>query len=151
MFKRQQGRLFVLLAHPGGPFWRQKDEGAWSIPKGERTANETPEAAARREFAEELGAAAAGPLRPLGRIRQRGGKEVEAFALEGDSEVDSLCSNQFEIEWPPHSGRSQSFPEIERAGTRGESPARPLEHDDLLGRVAPSLSSVQLTRIIEWP
>jgi predicted NUDIX family NTP pyrophosphohydrolase len=72
MFKREQGRLFVLLAHPGGPFWRQKDEGAWSIPKGERAADETSEAAARREFAEELGAAAAGPLRPLGKIRQRG-------------------------------------------------------------------------------
>jgi predicted NUDIX family NTP pyrophosphohydrolase len=115
MFKREQGRLFVLLAHPGGPFWRQKDDGAWSIPKGERAADETPEAAARREFAEELGAAPAGPLRPLGRIRQRGGKEVEAFALEGDFEVDGLRSNQFEIEWPPHSGRSQSFPEIDRA------------------------------------
>ena len=115
MFKREQGRLFVLLAHPGGPFWRQKDDGAWSIPKGERAADETPEAAARREFAEELGAAPAGPLRPLGRIRQRGGKEVEAFALEGDFQVDGLRSNQFEIEWPPHSGRSQSFPEIDRA------------------------------------
>lgn len=115
LYKRSEGELRVLLAHPGGPFWRRKDLGAWSIPKGERTADEDPETAARREFAEELGPPPEGPLQPLGRIRQRGGKEVEAFALEGDFEVSGLRSNLFSMEWPPRSGRMQSFPEIDRA------------------------------------
>jgi predicted NUDIX family NTP pyrophosphohydrolase len=115
MYKCRRGEIEVLLVHPGGPFWQRKDRGAWSIPKGEFAQGEDPELAARREFAEELGRIPAGPLRALGHIRQRGGKQVEAFALEGDFEVESLSSNSFEIEWPPRSGRVQSFPEVDRA------------------------------------
>jgi predicted NUDIX family NTP pyrophosphohydrolase len=115
MFKRQEEQLLVLLVHPGGPFWRRKDLGAWSIPKGEPTAGEDAEAAARREFAEELGARLDGPLLPLGRVRQPAGKLVNAFAVEGDLDVTQISSNTFEIEWPPRSGRRQAFPEVDRA------------------------------------
>jgi predicted NUDIX family NTP pyrophosphohydrolase len=113
---RQTGRgLEVLLVHPGGPFWQNKDEGAWSIPKGEMDEGEDAAAAARREFLEETGCTLEGALEPLGDIRQRGGKRVTAFAVEGDLDVDAIKSNTFEIEWPPKSGRMQSFPEIDRA------------------------------------
>ena len=115
MYRRQGDELQVLLVHPGGPFWRDKDLGAWSIPKGEYEAGEDAEAAARREFAEELGVTPKGKLRPLGEIRQAGGKRVVAFALEGDLDVDAIRSNQFELEWPPRSGRIQAFPEVDRA------------------------------------
>ncbi len=115
LFRHEAGALLVLLAHPGGPFWRRKDLGAWSIPKGELLAGEDPEAAALREFAEELGAAPAGPLVPLGTIVQRGGKRVHAFAAEGDFDVATMRSNTFAMEWPPRSGRMQSFPEVDRA------------------------------------
>jgi predicted NUDIX family NTP pyrophosphohydrolase len=104
----------VLLAHPGGPFWRRRDAGAWMLPKGEVLPGEAAEAAARREFEEELGAPAAGRLRPLARIRQRGGKWIEAFSLEGDFDPATLQSNPFELEWPPGSGRRARFPEIDR-------------------------------------
>lgn len=104
----------VLLAHPGGPFWRRRDDGAWMLPKGELQPGEHAEAAARREFEEELGVPAAGPLHALGRLRQRGGKWVEAFALQGEFDPATLRSNMFELEWPPHSGRRASFPEIDR-------------------------------------
>jgi predicted NUDIX family NTP pyrophosphohydrolase len=108
--------LEVLLVHPGGPFWRNKDDGVWSIPKGEIQLNEDPEGAALREFVEELGpAASVGPLQPLGEIRQRGGKRVIAFAGESDFDPAALASNTFEIEWPPRSRRRQTFPEIDRA------------------------------------
>ena len=100
----------------GGPFWRNKHDGAWSIPKGEDEAMQDPEATARRVFAEELGSAACiRPLPPLGEIRQRGGKRVVAFCGEGEFDPATLASNSFEIEWPPRSGRLQSFPEIDRA------------------------------------
>ena len=115
MYKRDAETLLVLLVHPGGPFWARKDAGAWSIPKGERTAGEDIEAVARREFEEELGVAPTGPLQPLGRIRQRAGKEVEAFAMAGDFDVQRLRSNLLEMEWPPRSGRILSFPEVDRA------------------------------------
>ena len=115
MYRRRGGRIEVLLVHPGGPFWRNKDAGAWSIPKGEYTAQEDAEAAARREFGEELGLEARGELEPLGEVRQKGGKRVTAFALEGDLDPSAIRSNEFEMEWPPRSGRSQSFPEIDRA------------------------------------
>ena len=115
-YRRGRHGLEVLLVHPGGPFWRNKDDGAWSIPKGEIEAEEDPEQAARREFAEELGSTASiGPLRPLGEIRQRGGKRVVAFYGEGEFDPATLVSNSFEIEWPPRSGRLQAFPEIDRA------------------------------------
>jgi predicted NUDIX family NTP pyrophosphohydrolase len=115
MFRRTGGQLQVLLVHPGGPFWRRKDLGAWTIPKGERIADEGPEATARREFAEETGHTLDGPLIGLGRIKQRGGKQVDAFAIEGDFDTERLVCNSFEIEWPPRSGKRQSFPEVDKA------------------------------------
>ncbi|MGJ5181300.1 NUDIX domain-containing protein [Bradyrhizobium oligotrophicum] len=114
-FRRTAGTLEVLLVHPGGPFWRSKDLGAWSIPKGEFGAGETAEAVARREFAEELGSELTAPLVALGEIRQRGGKVVDAFAAEIDLDADAISSNEFELEWPPRSGRMQRFPEVDRA------------------------------------
>ncbi len=115
MFKRVAGELFVLLAHPGGPFWKNRDEGAWTIPKGELHADEEPSAAALREFQEEMGADPGTDLQLLGEIVQKGGKRVIAFAIEGNFDVASLRSNTFETEWPPHSGRNETFPEIDRA------------------------------------
>ena len=115
MYRRVGPKLEVLLVHPGGPYWRRKDDGAWSIPKGEMNADEDASVAARREFTEETGVALTGPLEPLGEIRQRGGKRVIAFAVEGDVDVDTIKSNSFEIEWPPKGGRMQTFPEIDRA------------------------------------
>jgi predicted NUDIX family NTP pyrophosphohydrolase len=107
----------VLLVHPGGPFWARKDLGAWSIPKGEHEDGEAPQAAARREFAEETGTALPpGELVALGEVRQRGGKIVSAWAAEGDLDPETVQSNMFEMEWPPRSGRRQEFPEIDRAG-----------------------------------
>ena len=114
-FRRTSSRIEVLLVHPGGPFWRNKDAGAWSIPKGEFGADEDAEAVARREFAEELGSELSAPLVPLGEIKQRGGKRVEAFAGEIDLDADAITSNTFELEWPPRSGRMQRFAEVDRA------------------------------------
>ena len=114
-YRKKAGRPEVLLVHPGGPFWANKDDGAWSIPKGEYAAGEDAEAVARREFAEELGVALSVPLQPLGAIRQHGGKLVDAFAAEQDLDVSAIKSNIFEIEWPPKSGKRKSFPEIDRA------------------------------------
>lgn len=108
--------LEVLLGHPGGPFWRARDAGAWSIFKGEPADGEEPEAAARREFAEETGWMPTTALEPLGDIRQPGGKVVSAFAMAGDFDPATLHGNGFDLEWPPRSGRIQTFPEIDRAG-----------------------------------
>ena len=107
----------VLLVHPGGPFWAKRDDGAWSIPKGEYGPDEDPRLAARREFEEELGAALPGDaeLRELGEVRQKNGKLVVAWAVEGDLDATAARSNTFELEWPPRSGRRQEFPEIDRA------------------------------------
>jgi predicted NUDIX family NTP pyrophosphohydrolase len=116
MYRRIGAKLEVLLAHPGGPYWRGRDKGAWTIPKGEIDAGEDAIDAARREFAEETGVALTGPLEPLGEIRQRAGKRVLAFAVEGDLDVEAIKSNTFEMEWPCNSGRMQTFPEIDRAG-----------------------------------
>jgi predicted NUDIX family NTP pyrophosphohydrolase len=115
LYRRRAGALEVLLVHPGGPFWARKDLGAWSIPKGLVEAGEDAERAARREFAEETGSEPNGPLVPLGSFRQPGGKTVVAFALEGDFDTAALASNTFALEWPPRSGRSQAFPEADRA------------------------------------
>ncbi|MHC4042035.1 NUDIX domain-containing protein [Bradyrhizobium sp. 23AC] len=112
---RKRRKLEVLLVHPGGPFWRNKDLGAWSIPKGEYADEEDAEAAARREFAEELGFELSGPLIALGEVKQRGGKLVIAFAAELDIDVRRIRSNTFEMEWPPRSGKRQVFPEVDRA------------------------------------
>jgi predicted NUDIX family NTP pyrophosphohydrolase len=115
-WRRRNHGLEVLLVHPGGPYWRNKDAGAWSIPKGEIEPSEDPEQAARREFSEELGPSASiGRLQALGEIRQRGGKRVIAFCAEADFDTASLSSNRFEIEWPPRSGALKTFPEVDRA------------------------------------
>jgi predicted NUDIX family NTP pyrophosphohydrolase len=115
MFRRRDGTTVeVLLIHPGGPFWAGKDEGAWSIPKGE-FADEDPLAAAQREFQEETGFTASGDFQPLTPIRQAGGKTVYAWAIEGDCDAATIHSNTFQVEWPPRSGRWQTFPEADRA------------------------------------
>lgn len=107
----------VLLVHPGGPFWARRDDGAWSIPKGEYLADEDPRSAAEREFAEELGVdPPAGPGIDLGEVRQAGGKRVVAWALPGDLDPDAVRSNTVELEWPPRSGNVASFPEVDRVG-----------------------------------
>jgi predicted NUDIX family NTP pyrophosphohydrolase len=113
MYRRTGKALEVLLVHPGGPFWRNEDDGAWSNPKAKWTRARIR--VALREFMEEIGSAPDGPLRSLGEIRQRGGKRVHAFAIEGDIDAGAIASNTFEIEWPPKSGRLQTFPEVDRA------------------------------------
>jgi predicted NUDIX family NTP pyrophosphohydrolase len=115
MYRRRGGALEVFLVHPGGPFGARKDAGAWSIPKGELDRTEEPLAVARREFTEETGFRAEGDVQPLAPITQAGGKVVHAFALEGNADPATLQSNTFSIEWPPRSGRQQSFPEVDRA------------------------------------
>ncbi|HZY50158.1 MAG TPA: NUDIX domain-containing protein [Devosia sp.] len=115
LYRRTPAGPEVFLVHPGGPFWARKDDAAWSIPKGEIDPGEDPEAAARREFAEEVGTAPAGPLLPLGSFRQSGGKIVVAFALEGDFDPAALVSNTVEIDWPPRSGRKTTISEVDRA------------------------------------
>jgi len=114
MFRRRGGSFEVLLAHPGGPFWSRKDVGAWSLPKGEIDADEEPLAAARREFTEETGFAAPGPFIELGEAKQASGKVVAAWACEGDADPAAMASNLFEMEWPPKSGKTAAFPEIDR-------------------------------------
>ena len=117
-FRRRAGQLEVLLVHPGGPFFRKKDNGAWTIPKGEVAEGEELINRAKVEFREEIGIepAAAGDLIQLGSIKQKGGKIVHAWAFEGDLPEDfAIVSNTFSIEWPPRSGRTQEFPEIDRA------------------------------------
>jgi predicted NUDIX family NTP pyrophosphohydrolase len=109
------GAIEVLLGHFGGPIWAKRDAGAWAIPKGLAEPGEDLETCARREFEEEIGVKPEGALVPLGRIRQKGGKQVEAFALEGDLDAAAIVSNTFTLEWPPKSGRFQTCPEIDRA------------------------------------
>lgn len=115
MYRHSGAGLEVLLVHPGGPFWAKKDRGAWSIPKGEYADDEEPLAAAQREFLEETGAQPRGAFSPLGEIKQPGGKHVTAWAVEGDFDPAALVSATFELEWPPRSGRTRSFPEVDRA------------------------------------
>ena len=115
MFRRRGGALEVFLVHPGGPFWAKKDQGAWSIPKGEYEPDEDPLVAARREFAEETGIVPEGAFVALAPLRQSGGKLVRAFAFEGDLDPETIKSNTFVMEWPPRSGRQQEFPEVDRA------------------------------------
>lgn len=121
---RRRAALEVLLVHPGGPLWAKKDEGAWSIAKGLVEEGESPEAAARREFAEETGWAPPAALVPLGEITQRGGKRVVAFAAEMDVDPGTLVSGTFEMEWPPRSGRRAVFPEVDRAAWFAPDEAR---------------------------
>jgi predicted NUDIX family NTP pyrophosphohydrolase len=105
-----------FLVHPGGPFFAKKDNGFWTIPKGEIELNEDPLKTAQREFAEETGTTLKGKFISLGEIKQKGGKIVEAWAIEGDLDITKIRSNNFELEWPPKSGKSQSFPEVDKAG-----------------------------------
>jgi len=114
-FRRNDG-FEVLLAHPGGPFWTKRDDGAWTIPKGVADADADALSAARREFTEETGFTAAGEMLPLKAVRQRSGKTVIAWAFEGDFDLAEFSSNEFEMEWPPRSGRRKSFSEIDRLG-----------------------------------
>jgi predicted NUDIX family NTP pyrophosphohydrolase len=116
LYRRRPRGLEVLLVHPGGPFWARRDAGAWSVPKGEYEPSEDPLAAARREFAEELGSAMPeGPVEDLGEVRQKGGKRVRAWGVEGDLDAEAIVSNTFELEWPPRSGRVIEVPEVDRA------------------------------------
>jgi predicted NUDIX family NTP pyrophosphohydrolase len=115
MFRRGAFGIEVLLVHPGGPFWKRRDAGAWTIPKGEVEPGEAIDYAARREFAEELGVVPTGVLLPLGTIRQKAGKLVHGFAMEGEFDLSRFASSVFEMEWPPRSGRLVEFPEVDRA------------------------------------
>jgi predicted NUDIX family NTP pyrophosphohydrolase len=145
LYREREGALQVLLGHMGGPFWARKDAGAWTIPKGELDAGEQPEAAARREFAEELGHdPPAGELLDLGEIRQRAGKRVRAFALRGDFDPAALRPGTFELEWPPRSGRRQAFPEIDRVAWFDDATARAklvTAQAQLLDRLAAALAA----------
>ena len=115
LYRRKKDLLEVLLVHPGGPFWAKKDQGAWSIPKGEYE-GEDALAAAKREFEEETGIPMEGEILALSQQKQKGGKLVDAWAVEGDLDVERVRSNTFEMEWPPKSGNKQQFPEIDKAG-----------------------------------
>jgi len=116
LYRRRGAATEVLLVHPDGPFWRKRDLGAWSIPKGEVEPGDDLLDGAKREFAEETGSPIAGVFRPLKPQRQAGGKLVHAWAIAGDLDADAIISNRFAMEWPPHSGRQQEFPEVDRAG-----------------------------------
>lgn len=115
-FREHEGTLQVFLVHPGGPYWARKDDGAWSIPKGEYEPGENPEAVARREFEEETGFVPSGTFWPIGTVTQKGGKRVVAWAFGADFDPARLQSNTFSMEWPPKSGKSREFPEVDRAG-----------------------------------
>ena len=115
VYRHGKAGVEVLLAHPGGPFWAKKDEGVWSIPKGEFLEDEQPLAAARREFAEEIGTPIEGEFLALTPLKQPSRKVIHAFAVAGDLDVARVRSNLFEMEWPPKSGKMQSFPEVDRA------------------------------------
>lgn len=143
IYRRTPAGLEVLLVKPGGPYWRNKDVGAWQIPKGGIDAGESAEAAARREAMEELGVTLTGSLQPLGDIRQAGGKLVTAFAVEQELDAETIVSNTFAMEWPPRSGHMGEFPEIEAARwmSLGEARAAILpSQEPLLDRLLALLS-----------
>ncbi len=147
LFRRSGAELEVLLVHPGGPFWARRDAGAWSIPKGEIDPGEDERACALRELEEETGGtfpdAPPDALLPLGEIRQKSGKVVSAWALEGELDADAItCSTFVELEWPPRSDRRQTFPEVDRAGWFGLDAAR----EKLIPAQAPLLE--RLTRLV---
>ena len=133
----------VLLVHPGGPFWAKKDDGAWSIPKGEHEDGDDPRACALREFEEELGTPlpADAELVELGSVKLKSGKQVTAYAVEGDLDADSITSNTFAMEWPPRSGRTREFPEVDRAGwfdlTRAREKLNPAQSEFLVRLALP--------------
>ncbi|MGE5172453.1 MAG: NUDIX domain-containing protein [Betaproteobacteria bacterium] len=123
MYRKGKNEIEVFLVHPGGPFFMKKDAGAWSIPKGEIGEGEDPLGAAKREFEEETGCRPEGSFLPLKSVKQKSGKIVLSWAVEGDCDADSITSNTFSLEWPPKSGRTQEFPEVDRAAwfTIGEA------------------------------
>jgi predicted NUDIX family NTP pyrophosphohydrolase len=148
LYRRCKGGVEVLLVHPGGPFYKSKDAGVWSIPKGEPDPGEEMLAAARREFAEETGfdLSAGVVFRPLGQVLQRGGKTVHAWAVEGDCDPAALRSGTFEMEWPPRSGKRQAFPEVDRAAFYGVEEARRAMHPDqaaFLDRLLAGISTAE--------
>jgi predicted NUDIX family NTP pyrophosphohydrolase len=124
MYRFREGKLQVLLAHAGGPYFKNKDEGAWSIPKGEVAPGEDLLEAAKREFTEELGFSPAGPFSALQAVKQKGGKIVYVWSFEGDCDPRAIVSNTFTMEWPPRSGRQMEFPEIDRAAFFDADPAK---------------------------
>jgi predicted NUDIX family NTP pyrophosphohydrolase len=143
LFKRDDSELRVFLVHPGGPFWKKRDQGSWSIPKGEYLDGEEARAVALREFEEETGIAPpAGELIALGEVRQAGGKIVTAWALDGDIDAEKIVSNTFEMIWPPKSGKTQIFPEIDRAGWFTLAEAR----DKILDGQRPFLERLAVAR-----
>lgn len=115
MYRVREGELEFLLAHPGGPFWKDRDAGAWTVPKGEIQPGEEPLAAAKREFEEEVGIKPQGEFIELKPITQKGGKVVHAWAFEGECDTACIHSNSFQMEWPPRSGKFQTCPEVDRA------------------------------------
>ncbi len=139
---RRKPHPAVLLVHPGGPFWARRQVGAWQIPKGHVEPDEAVEDAARREVAEELGVTVAGPLAPLGMVKQAGGKSVSAFAAEQDVDTQRITSTTFEIEWPPRSGKRRAFPEVDAARWMPVAEARTMmlkSQLPLLDRIVPLL------------
>jgi predicted NUDIX family NTP pyrophosphohydrolase len=128
MYRSRGGELEVLLVHPGGPFWKKKDAGAWFIPKGELLEGEAKLAGARREFEEETGIASTGDFIELGFVKQKSGKVIFAWAFEGDCDPASIRSNTFSIEWPPKSGKMAEFPEVDRANFFSVAQAREKMH-----------------------
>ncbi|MFN3389709.1 MAG: NUDIX domain-containing protein [Allosphingosinicella sp.] len=139
LYRRRGGALEVLLVHPGGPFWKSRDDGAWMIPKGGVEEGEAASACALREFEEELGSRPAGTPWPLCTVRQKGGKLVEAFALEGDLDPAAIVSNSFRLEYPPRSGLYREFPEVDAAAWYGLSEAR----TKILPSQAPILNALE--------
>ena len=142
MYHDSGNGIAVLLVHPGGPYWSKRDLGAWSIPKGEIDDGEDTENVARREFAEELGVSVKGPLQPLGTIRQGAGKIVYGYALEGHLDIRAIRSNDTTIAWPPRSGRTVSFPEIDQAAWF----AIPLAREKMLASQRPFLDRLEEIR-----
>ncbi len=145
MYRHRQGVLEVFLVHPGGPFWTGKDAGAWSIPKGEFTPAEDPQAAARREFTEETGLTVAGEFLPLTPLKQPSGKIIHAWAFMGDCDPGAIRSNTFSLEWPPRSGRRQDFTEVDRAAWFSLAAAR----EKIIRGQVPFLE--ELRRLLEGP
>lgn len=123
MYRIQDGKMQVLLVHPGGPFFKNKDDGFWTIPKGEVAPGEDMLEAAKREFAEETGMKPVGPFAALKPVKQKGGKIIHAWAFQGDCNPAEVASNTFTMEWPPHSGQQMTFPEIDRADFFGAADA----------------------------
>lgn len=149
LYRRRGGAVEVLLVHPGGPYWANKDDGAWSIPKGEVEAGERPLDAARREFAEETGAVVDGEFLPLPPVRSRSGKLIHAWAVAGDFDCAQLRSATFVLQWPPRSGELREYPEVDRAAwfdlerargkiSRGQAPLLDALRESLRRRAAPA-------------